>query len=100
MQIAYPFEIERTGEVATAEADAHIEQMIEQVLFTNPGECVNRPVFGCGFYGFVREPMRGEMIAVTQALVPGNLLKWLGVRSLLEQMEVEAQENKLVVSIA
>jgi len=99
MQIAYPFEIERTGEVATAETDAHIEQMIEQILFTNPGERVNRPDFGCGIYGMVFEPMSGEMIAVTQALVRGNLLKWLGDRIHLEQLEVEAQDSKLVVSI-
>jgi len=99
MQIAYPLEIERTGEVATAETDAHIEQMIEQVLFTKPGERVNRPDFGCGIYGMVFEPMSGEMIAVTQALVRGNLLKWLGDRIHLEQLEVEAQDSKLVVSI-
>jgi len=99
MQIAFPFTLDQDGEIATADHDAHIRQMIEQVLFTNPGERVNRPDFGCGIDTMVFEPLSGEMVAVTQALVRANLVKWLGNLIQVEQLAVEAVESRLVVSI-
>lgn len=99
MQIEYPFTIRREGQIATAGEDAHILQMIKQVLFTNPGERVNRPNFGCGIYGMLFEQMSNEMISVTQALVRGNLVKWLGDLIQIEQLTVEAEDSTLAVNI-
>jgi uncharacterized protein len=99
MQIEYPLSIRREGQIAAADEDAHILQMIKQVLFTNPGERVNRPDFGCGLYGMLFEPMSNEMISVTQALVRGNLVKWLGDLIQIEQLTVEAQDSTLSVGI-
>jgi phage baseplate assembly protein W len=99
MQIAFPLQIERAGQIATAGDDDHVRQMIEQVLFTNPGERVNRPDFGCGIYGMIFEPANGEMLAVTQALVRGNLVKWLGDVIHLEDLDVEARDEDLVITI-
>jgi phage baseplate assembly protein W len=99
MQISFPFALDQDGDVATADPDAHIRQMIEQVLFTNPGERVNRPDFGCGVDLMVFEPLSGEMVAVTQALVRANLLKWLGNLIHVENLAVEAVDSKLVVTI-
>jgi|ERR1700689_3027875 phage baseplate assembly protein W len=99
MQIEYPLTIRREGQIAGADEDAHILQMIKQVLFTNPGERVNRPDFGCGLYGMLFEPMSDEMISVTQALVRGNLVKWLGDLIQIEQLTVEAQDSTLAVGI-
>jgi phage baseplate assembly protein W len=99
MQIEYPLTIRREGQITTADEDAHILQMIKQVLFTNPGERVNRPDFGCGLYGMLFEAMSNEMISVTQALVRGNLVKWLGDLIQIEQLTVEAQDSTLSVGI-
>ena len=99
MQIEYPLTIRREGQIAGADEDAHILQMIKQVLFTNPGERVNRLDFGCGLYGMLFEPMSDEMISVTQALVRGNLVKWLGDLIQIEQLTVEAQDSTLAVGI-
>lgn len=99
MQIAYPFSIGQEGAVGLADDDGHILQMIEQVLFTNPGERVNRPDFGCGLYALVFEPMSSEMVAVTQALVRANLLKWLGDLIHIEELLVEARDSRLTISI-
>jgi phage baseplate assembly protein W len=99
MQIEYPLTIRREGQIAAADEDAHILQMIKQVLFTNPGERVNRPDFGCGLYGMLFEAMSNEMISVTQALVRGNLVKWLGDLIQIEQLTVEAQDSTLSVGI-
>jgi phage baseplate assembly protein W len=99
MHIEYPLTIRREGQITTADEDAHILQMIKQVLFTNPGERVNRPDFGCGLYGMLFEAMSNEMISVTQALVRGNLVKWLGDLIQIEQLTVEAQDSTLSVGI-
>jgi uncharacterized protein len=99
MQIEYPLTIRREGQIATADEDEHILQMIKQVLFTNPGERVNRPDFGCGLYGMLFETMSNEMVSVTQALVRGNLVKWLGDLIQIEQLTVEAQDSTLSVGI-
>ena len=45
MNIAYPYTIDGSGRTAQPDDDQHIRQMIEQLLFTAPGERVNRPTF-------------------------------------------------------
>ena len=100
MQIEYPLTIRREGgQLAAADDNAHILQMIKQVLFTNPGERVNRPDFGCGVYGMLFETMGNEMVSVTQALVRANLVKWLGDLIQVEQLTVEGQDSTLTISI-
>jgi phage baseplate assembly protein W len=42
MNIAYPFHFDQRGRTASVSDDDHIRQMIEQLLFTNPGERVAR----------------------------------------------------------
>lgn len=99
MQIAYPLAV-AYSEVATAAPDAHIRQMMEQVLFTNPGERVNRPDFGCGLFAAVFEPMSSEMLSVTQALVHANLVKWLGDLIRIEDVHVQMNDTRLIVTVA
>ena len=52
--------------------------MIEQVLFTMPGERVNRPDFGSGVMQLVFAPASDEMATAAEFLVRGNLQQWLG----------------------
>ena len=99
MQIAFPFRIGAHGQVAGASYDAHIRQMIEQVLFTAPGERVNRPEFGCGLGGFVFTAANNEMVTATQGMVHGELQQWLGDVIHVESVEVEAEEATLRVTI-
>jgi hypothetical protein len=56
--IRYPFSIDKGFGVLAEESDygLHVEQMIKQVLFTNPGERINRPDFGCGISRMVFAP--------------------------------------------
>ncbi|MCE2970733.1 MAG: GPW/gp25 family protein, partial [Burkholderiales bacterium] len=46
--LAFPFGLAADGRVATADAEQVIRQRIEQLLFTDPGERVMLPEFGCG----------------------------------------------------
>jgi uncharacterized protein len=99
MQIAYPFRIDGRGRVAAATAAEHIRQMIEQVLFTLPGERVNRPDFGCGLQQLIFAPNSSELATATQFLVQGALEQWLGEVIEVEAVEVEAIDSTLQITI-
>ncbi len=89
MQIAYPFHIDGRGRVADAGGDDHIRQLIEQVLFTAPGERVNRPDFGSGLMQLVFAPNSDELATATQLLIQGALQQWLGDLIQVEAAEVD-----------
>lgn len=99
MQIAYPFHLDSRGRTASAGPDEHIRQMIEQVLFTSPGERVNRPTFGCGLMQLVFAPNSPELAAATQYLVQGALQQWLGDLIQVEAVQVTSQDATLEVSV-
>ena len=48
VHVAHPFRIDGRGRVAEVDDALYVEQLVEQVLFTSPGERVNRPTFGSG----------------------------------------------------
>ena len=99
MQINYPFQIDGRGRVANAIEDAHIRQMIEQVLFTVPGERVNRPDFGSGIQQLIFAPNSEELAAATEFLVQGSLEQWLGEVIEVEAIAVQSEDASLQITI-
>lgn len=99
MQINYPFQIDGRGRVADAIDDAHIRQMIEQVLFTVPGERVNRPDFGSGIQQLIFSPNSEELAAATEFLVQGSLEQWLGEVIEVEAVVVQSEDASLQITI-
>ena len=99
MDIAFPFGIDGRGRVAQATADEHVRQLIEQVLFTMPGERVNRPTFGSGLMQLVFAPLSPELATATQVLAQGALQQWLGELILVESVQVEAEDARLKVTV-
>lgn len=95
----YPFRIDEKGRTAVVNEEEHIRQMIEQILFTAPGERVNRPDFGSGIYQLVFAPSSDEMATATQLLIQGALLQWLGDLILVEDVEVKSEESTLHVTV-
>jgi phage baseplate assembly protein W len=73
--------------------------MVEQVLFTMPGERVNRPDFGCGLMQFVFSPGSEELVAATQFLVQSSLQKWLGDLISVREVVIETIDSSLSVSV-
>ncbi|MBD2034108.1 GPW/gp25 family protein [Leptolyngbya sp. FACHB-321] len=78
MEIAYPFQIDGLGRTATVSENDHIRHLIEQVLFTIPGERVNRPTFGSNIRQIIFAPNNSELVTATQFLLQGALEQWLG----------------------
>ena len=99
MQIDYPFNLDSRGRTATADSGEHIRDLIEQVLFTNPGERVNRPTFGCGIMQLVFAPNSDDLAAATQFLVQGALQQWLGDLIQVNAVQVTAQDSTLEVTV-
>jgi phage baseplate assembly protein W len=99
MNIAYPYSFDGRGRTAQANDDDHIRQMIEQVLFTAPGERVNRPDFGCGLLQMVFAPNSSEVATATQFLVQGALQQALGDVIDLTSVAVSVSGSQLTVTV-
>jgi hypothetical protein len=99
MHIDTPFHFNRQGRsAATTDAD-HIRDMVEALLFTTPGERVNRPNFGSGLLQMVFEPNSAEVAAALQYLVQSNLNQYLGELIELEEVAVESRGATLTVTV-
>jgi hypothetical protein len=99
LDIDYPFHFDPRGRTAGTDADDHVRDMIEQLLFTSPGERVNRPDFGSGVHALVFSPAGDETAGATQALVHASLQRWLGDVVRVEDVAVTSQDATLTVSI-
>jgi phage baseplate assembly protein W len=95
----FPFHVDNRGRSATTDEEGHIRDLIEQVLFTAPGERVNRPTFGSGLLQLVFAPNNDELAAATQFLVQGALQQWLGDLIQVETVQVTSEEATLQVTV-
>jgi phage baseplate assembly protein W len=100
MNIDFPFHFDRLGRTATTGNDDHIRDMIEELLFTSPGERVNRPDFGSGLLQLIFAPNSPELAATLQFTIQGALQRWLGDLIDLQGLEVTSEDStvKVVVS--
>ena len=99
MEIDYPYHFDGRGRTAQTTADEHIRDLIEQVLFTTPGERVNRPTFGSGVLQLVFAPNNDALAAATQVTIQGALQQWLGELILVEAVNVENDDATLRVQV-
>lgn len=98
--VDFPYHVDGRGRTATTDADDHLRDLIEQVLFTAPGERVMRPDFGSGLLALVFEPGGPELVATTQHLVQGALQQELGNLIAVESVEVSQDDGALTVSVS
>jgi uncharacterized protein len=100
MNIAYPSGFDSRGRTAETGRERHIRDLIEQVLFTTPGERVNRPSFGCGLGHLVFEPLSTELASTSQFLVQAALTEWLGDLIQVAGVDVSIDAAALHVSVS
>lgn len=99
MNIAFPWQLTSFGTTATANDDDHIRDMLEQVIFTNPGERVNRPDFGSGLMQLVFAPNSPELAATLQFTMQAAIQRWLGDVIALQTLSVSSDDASLIVDI-
>jgi phage baseplate assembly protein W len=100
MNVDFPFHPDRDGRAARTSDEDHVRDMIEQVLFTAPGERVNRPDFGCGLLQLVFAPNSDELASATRFLVQGALQRWLGEVIQVDEVDVRSDDATLAVRVA
>ena len=92
MNIDFPFHFDSRGRTAATDDNDHIRDMIEQFLFTNPGERVNRPDFGSGLLQLVFAPNSPELASTLQFTVQAGLQQWLGDVVEIQALEVTSED--------
>ena len=100
--IYHPFGVDAgRGRIAEEEDYAeHVEQMMRQVLFTAPGERINRPDFGCGLKRLVFAPNNVVSASLAQVTIFQALTTWLGSAITVNDVKAVAIEERLEITIA
>src|SRR5213083_2886033 len=99
MHIDYPFHVGPGGRTAGTTDEDYVRDLIEQVLFTSPGERVNRPTFGSGVLQLIFAPNSQALASATQMTVQGALQQWLGDLIQVEAVDVTSEDSKLQVLV-
>jgi phage baseplate assembly protein W len=97
MNIDFPLHLDSRGRTAETGDDEHIGDLIEQLLFTSPGERVNRPDFGSGLLQLVFAPNSDELATALQFTIQAALQRFLG--DLMELQAVDVTSDDAVVRI-
>ena len=97
MNVDFPFHFDGRGRTASVDDDGHIRDMIEQFLFTHPGERVNRPDFGSGLLQMVHAPNSPELAAALQFTVQAGLQRWLG--DVIEVIELTVTSDGPILTV-
>ncbi len=100
MNIDFPYHFDTRGRTASIDDAGHIRDMVEQLLFTNPGERVNRPDFGSGILQLVFAPNSPEIAAALQFTMQAALDRFLGDLIEVRRLDVISEDAKLTVDLS
>jgi phage baseplate assembly protein W len=100
MNIDFPYHIDGKGHTASTDDEDHIRDLIEQLLFTTPGERVNRPDFGSGLLKMVFAPNSAALASTLQGVVQAAIQRWLGDLIELKNLEVTAEQSTLCLTMS
>jgi Bacteriophage baseplate protein W len=99
IEVDFPYHVDARGRTGSTPNDDHVRDLIEQVLFTAPGERVNRPTFGSGVLQLVFAPSSDALAAATQLTVQAALQEWLADRIEVQDVTIEAVDSTLTVTV-
>ena len=99
MNVNFPYQFDGRGRTNAATQSDYVRQLVEQVLFTSPGERVNLPDFGSGLLQLPFAPNSEELAAATQFTVMGALQKWLSSYITVQSVVASAQDAVLTVTV-
>lgn len=97
--LTYPFRIYADGRLSTSQGDAYLRELIEQILFTNPGERVNLPEFGCGLNQLVFRGNSESLADRTKFVITQNVTSWLGDLIVVDDVIVTPDDGVLNIEI-
>lgn len=100
MNLDYPCRFDQSGRTAQSSDEDHIREMIELILFTAPGERVNRPTFGSGVNQLLFAPNSETIASALQLAAQGAIQLWLGDLVQVQQVSVSTEDFELLVTIS
>lgn len=98
-EVAFPWAVDGRGRTAGSTYADHVRELVEQVLFTVPGERVNLPDFGCLLADLVFEPGGPEVALAVQSSAAGALGRWLGDVITVADLIAESQDSTMRVTV-
>ena len=99
MNLAFAYNFDTTGHTAQSDTLTHIRDMIEQILFTSPGERVNRPTFGSGTAQLVFAANSDLLAGLQQQAIQAGLQQWLSDLIRVVSVTVNAIDATLEVTV-
>jgi phage baseplate assembly protein W len=74
--LAFPLQVDRRGGIALARDEQDIDQAIQLILGTAPGERPMRPEFGCGVHDFVFDSIDAITVGRMEEAIREALDRW------------------------
>lgn len=72
----WPMGVDHTGSIRLTDGAADLDDSIELVLMTAPGERLMRPQFGCRIWDLLFEPVTGNLLGLIAEAVRQALAQW------------------------
>jgi phage baseplate assembly protein W len=99
MNLQFPYGFDLSGRTALSDLPRHIEDMVELVLLTSPGERVNRPTFGSGTAQLVFAPNSDTLAAALQQIIKAGLQQWLSDLIQVQSVQVSNIDSTLLIAV-
>ena len=99
--LAFPLQVDRRGGIALARDETDVEQAIELILATAPGERPMRPEFGCGVHDFVFDSIDATTVGRMELAIRDALDRW-EPRVVVQTVEFnldEVADGRLIIDI-
>jgi phage baseplate assembly protein W len=99
--LAFPLQVDRRGGIALARDEQDIDQAIQLILGTAPGERPMRPEFGCGVHDFVFDTIDASTVGKMEQAIRDALDRW-EPRVIVQTVEFDLDhvgEGRLIIDI-
>jgi phage baseplate assembly protein W len=96
--VSFPLRLDGYGRTVTVPTDTAVRELLAELLFTSPGERLNRPELGCGLIELIFDASTDELRAATQFQVTATIQQWLG--DVLTVVAVEVRSFGTTIEVA
>jgi len=97
--IAFPLQFDSRGHTARGGRARQVADLLEQVLFTAPGERVMRPDFGSGVRQLVFAPASQPLAISTEMTVSAAVTEHLGDLVAVDKVAVELGDGRITIDV-
>ncbi|MDS9470128.1 GPW/gp25 family protein [Paracoccus sp. MBLB3053] len=95
----YPYRLASDGMTARTRYEDHVRDLIEQLLFTRPGERLVRPALGCGLADLLFAPLTPESADAARTAIDLALQRHLAQEIELRGLDVRMEGSALFIDI-